>query len=192
MSALVRSTPIWRRTLAWSVDYFVVALYMAALFFCFFLLDPRNVDRDGLFASAERAQISSFLLLTLPVVLYAAITESSAQRGTLGKQVTGLVVETAAGARLTLARSLLRSTLKFAPWELAHTFIHRASRVHWEMDWVPAWAKACLWISLGLTAIYITGTMTGSRRPLYDLIAGTQVSLRMPTAPSRPRLQSAV
>ena len=78
--------PLLRRLLAFALDYLVLAVWGAALF----ALSP--LLPDGWFDAPLRAQLTGFLLLTLPVVLYFAFGESSPWQGTLGKRALGVAV----------------------------------------------------------------------------------------------------
>ncbi len=75
---------------------------------------------QAMFADPDSSEFSAFLLLVLPVILYFALFEHSSWQATWGKRKMGLRVIDRHGARLSLPRSLTRSLLKFAPWELTH------------------------------------------------------------------------
>jgi len=91
------------------------------------------------------------------------------------------VVTTHGGGRLSVARSALRSTLKLAPWELAHTCLF----------YIPGWPLAVTHIPLGVTAglvlvwvvaaAYLASLVVSKwRQTLYDLAAGSVVIIRPP------------
>lgn len=114
-----------------------------------------------------------FLTLTLPVSLYFALTEASAWQASWGKRRMGLWVVDLNGDRLSLARALARTLLKFIPWELAHTAV-------WHLTLSgaapPAWASGLLGVVWLLMAWYAFGLWRGpDHRPVYDRLAGTQV-----------------
>ena len=73
-----------------------------------------------MFANPNRSEFSAFLLLVLPVVLYFALLECSSWQASWGKRKMGLRVIDMHGIRLSFLRSLIRSLLKFVPWELTH------------------------------------------------------------------------
>ena len=162
----------WRRLAVFGLDYLLILLYMGLLaLVSLTLLTPR------LSLSAPwQTQLLGFTTLTLPVGLYFALNESFAG-GTLGKRWLGLKVTDETGAPLPLYRSLLRSTLKFAPWELAHTAVQRL------IPWTAEGAALSLgqWtfllgfytLSLGLAASYVVGLFRG--QPLYDRVARFRV-----------------
>lgn len=109
----------WQRLRAFIWDYFLIAAYLVIITVVFWLL-PLN---ERLFADRIQAQVSIFIVLTLPVILYFSIFESSPKQGTFGKQKTGLIVVGDYGKRIGFVRSFARTLLKFIPWELSHTLI---------------------------------------------------------------------
>lgn len=117
----------------------------------------------------------AFLVLILPVILYFAWAESSPRQATFGKRRAGLVVVTATGARLSFRRALLRSALKFLPWQLAHSCLF--SIPGWPAN--PEQPMPIIWAGLILSQALVLltlGTLTfGRHRTPYDLIAGTRV-----------------
>jgi uncharacterized RDD family membrane protein YckC len=159
-----------RRICAFFVDYFLVAIYMGLVFFMTFVFTAGRLQLDAI-ATPWARQLLGAVTLTIPVVLYFALSEASARQGTIGKLSTRLVVTDRNLKRIGISRSLLRSALKFLPWELAHTFIHRLPKD----GEVPLLAWAALAGSLSLAAVYLVGLFTGQGRPLYEVIAGTRV-----------------
>ena len=76
----------WRRVTAYLVDYLVIAAYIALLTGVSFML-PARVRGWPLALSGNPilGQLLAFVALTLPVVLYFAVSEASLWQGTLGK-----------------------------------------------------------------------------------------------------------
>lgn len=160
---------ILRRLGAFGLDCGLLALYASMLFlFVSPLVRP-------LFSSLATAELAGFLLLTLPFVLYLAICEASSWSATLGKRVFRLRVVTTTGKSVTFGRSLARSVLKFAPWELAHYAI-------WNAFIFPSSNEglgiAALVICYLLMFVYLIGLVLKPYRPLYDHLAGTVVRQR--------------
>jgi uncharacterized RDD family membrane protein YckC len=112
--------------------------------------------------------------LTLPVVLYLALSEASQAQATLGKRVLSLRVTATDSRRPTLARSLVRSALKFAPWELAHAAIWHTPGQPFVSPPAPRNVAGHL-IALGLAAWYAASLFVGDGRTPYDRVAGTLV-----------------
>jgi uncharacterized RDD family membrane protein YckC len=169
---------LWQRTLAFLLDYLLIAAYLALLALVGLGLGfgrLRNVFA-ALFADPNRSEASAFVRLVAPVILYFALSEHSAWQPTWGKRRLGLIVTTTTGARLSLTRSLVRSLIKFAPWELTHASLWRIPG--WPLD--PATPSPLITAGLilvwVLVAVYLA-TMLASRRrqALYDWIAGSVV-----------------
>lgn len=127
----------------------------------------------GLFGNPASGELTGFVLLTLPVTLYFALMESSAQQATWGKQKLSLRVIGPDGQRLSRGRSLVRTVLKFVPWELAHACI-------WQVSW--AGPRSSPWIAAGFTLVWVlVGANVVSllasrkRQALYDWLSGTVV-----------------
>jgi uncharacterized RDD family membrane protein YckC len=121
-----------------------------------------------------RGHAIAFLSLTLPVVLYFAIAESSRWQATFGKRALGLRVQTVTGARVGLGRSLARSAIKFLPWEIAHTAI-------WHVPGKPFVSMPApinflgYAVALAGAGIFAAAVFRGRGRTPYDLFAGTMV-----------------
>jgi len=83
---------LWSRFLAFAVDYLFIALYLLLLVCVGALirLTPLGADFGALFANPASAELTSFMLLVLPVLLYFALLESSRWQATIGKRVIGL------------------------------------------------------------------------------------------------------
>jgi uncharacterized RDD family membrane protein YckC len=63
--------------------------------------------------SSYATGIAFIMVLTIGAWLYAAFTESSSHRATLGKRIVGLQVVTASGDRLTFGQATVRHFMKF-------------------------------------------------------------------------------
>jgi len=166
-----------RRVAAFAIDYAVIAAYIG-------LLTGLGVAARAALhqhlalprTDAEKLQghAAAFLTLTLPVALYFALSEAAPAQATLGKRALGLRVTTTEGGRVPLGHSLVRSAVKLAPWEVAHTAI-------WHTPGQPfvsspaAWNVAGYTVALGGAAWYVAALFVGSRRTPYDHVAGTRV-----------------
>jgi hypothetical protein len=82
------------------------------------------------------------------------------------------------GKRLRPWRSLLRSAVKFLPWELAHFTIWHyvyATTAHAQP---PPWTTISLAFVYVLVAAYLISLVMGeTHRTLYDRVAGSRVLL---------------
>jgi len=171
----------WQRVKAFTLDYVIILLYLAGITLLSLVFNsPFWVNHlffsitHWLFANHVRAQLTGFFLITLPVTLYFALSESSVQRATWGKKRMGLVVTDPNGGRLTFWRSLARTFLKFIPWELSHTLI-------WQIYFSPQ--TNSLLINYGFILVYaLVGLniasllITKKHQTLYDLLAKTYVT----------------
>jgi uncharacterized RDD family membrane protein YckC len=169
---------VTRRIGAFLLDYLIIAAYIALLVAVGVSLGfgPLRGAFRALFADPNRSEFSAFLLLVLPAILYFALSESSAWQATWGKRRLGLRVVDRWGGRLSVPRSLLRSVLKFVPWELTHACLWR----------IPGWPLApatpsplitaglvLVWILVG--AYLVTMIVSRTHQTVYDWIAGTAV-----------------
>ena len=152
----------WRRLAAFAVDYLVIACYLGLLY-----MVGRSVGVTWV-QTPWQAHLLGFTTLTLPVTLYFALLE--ARGATLGKQVLGLRVTGHRGDPLPLDRSLLRSAVKFLPWELSHTALYRV-----DSGPLTTW-QIVFSLSLLGAALDVLELFTPPHRPLYDRISGARVS----------------
>ena len=74
---------------------------------------------------------------------------------------------------MPLAQSFVRSALKFAPWELAHTASYRIAA----SEAVMAWQLGVVVLSLLMTSFYVVSLLLGAQRTPYDRAAGSRVQL---------------
>jgi uncharacterized RDD family membrane protein YckC len=168
-----RYAGFWRRAGAFALDTLIISGYLLGLTLLSSLVN-RFVDMNQLlFADRIRAQLVAFLLVTLPVTLYFALSESSPRQATWGKQKLQLRVVGRNHDRLSFWRALGRTILKFIPWELSHTLI-------WEIYFSPRADSA--WISYGFLLVYVliglnilALALTKTHQTLYDLLTNTYV-----------------
>jgi len=160
---------LWQRISAFLLDYLILALYLAILSAIFFMFP----NASSLFDSRIKAQMFGFLFVTLPITLYFAISESSKKQGTWGKTRLSLKVTDKNENRVGFGKSLIRSTLKFIPWEISHTLI-------WEVTFNPELNPIIL-NSLLISVYGLLGAniasllLTKTRQTLYDLVCGTYI-----------------
>jgi len=185
-------TALRLRTLAFLLDYILIVVYIGVLIVVSISLGfgPLRAVFLKLFADPNSSEITAFLLLVVPVILYFALFECSPRQATWGKQRMGLLVTNTHGKRLSLARSLLRSLLKFVPWELTHACLWR----------IPGWPLApkvfplisvvglvLVWVIVG---VYVLSLFVSKiHQTLYDLLAGTRVVKREENSTALPPLQ---
>ena len=180
-----------RRLAAFAIDYAVVFGYMMVLATVSVWVSPPRPP-DALPATpAWMFDLLAFSTLVLPVILYFALTEASSRRATLGKRRMRVAVVDERGNRLGIGRSLLRSGLKFLPWQVAHTSLFQIPGWPMAVETIPPAAIVGLSVSLILVALFIAGLLTPSRRTLYDLLSGSRVVQAIeggPDSTTRPAL----
>lgn len=124
--------------------------------------------------SAGTRDLFAFVTVVLPVMVTFALLEASPRRATPGKRRVGLVVIDGEGQRLSFGRSLVRSVVKFTPWQMAHTAVF----------YLLAGSTAVEYFALSITAQVLVlasvamMTIDPEHRALHDLIARTRVRTR--------------
>ncbi len=163
------------RLKAFLLDYIVIAVYLVVLVGVSVAIRAVAPSFAG---SLMRTQYSGeavgFLTVTAPVSLYFLLFEASSSQATLGKRRIRLkVIRVKNGSRLSTARSLGRTALKFAPWELSHAMI-------WYIVFHPAGTVA-FYSGISLVFVLVISnvlalTWSPERQTLYDLVTGTAVT----------------
>jgi uncharacterized RDD family membrane protein YckC len=168
-----RYAGFWLRAGAFALDYIVILGYLLGLFLLSVLANTVFGANQWLFADRIRAQVVGFLLLTLPITLYFAISEASPRQATWGKQRLRLSVTDHDGKRISFWRAFARTVLKFVPWEISHTLI-------WEIYFSTGANSA--WINYGFVLVYLliglnilSLVITKKDQTLYDLLTNTYV-----------------
>ncbi|MDH4139943.1 MAG: RDD family protein [Coriobacteriia bacterium] len=165
---------LWPRSLAFALDLVPIAVYLAALAAVGLTVSVLLPSlSETLFGGPLVAEVFGFVTLTLPVIVYFALSESSTWQASWGKKRMNLVVADMSGNRIGLARSMLRSTLKFVPWELAHFFVWRISFSSDPSSSVYAWGFGAVWLLVGANVVAMV--VTTRKRTVYDVAAGTVV-----------------
>ena len=167
-----------QRLVAFLLDYIVISIYIVLLVALSFGIGatPWGDGFVRLFANPISAEVTAFLLLVLPVVLYFAFFETSARQGTWGKQRLGLRVTDERGERISFGKSLLRSLLKFLPWELTHLCLWNIPGWPMNVGEVPPWIVAGLSLVWVIVFAYAASLLLSkTSQTIYDRIAGTLV-----------------
>lgn len=167
----LKNVSIGTRIIAFFWDYLIILGYLLVLFGVSFFAQPLLIPLFR--ASALSAEITGFLLITLPVYLYFAISEGSKLHATWGKRKMGIVVVGVQGQSIGLGHSLFRSALKFIPWELAHFTV-------WHIVLPSEYPDYLIYLLLitvyGLVFIYLISPLKSkNKQTVYDFIAGTVV-----------------
>ncbi|UCD41055.1 MAG: RDD family protein, partial [Chloroflexota bacterium] len=110
------------RLKAFGFDYLLIAAYILLLFGVTLTI-LRMMNALGrpvsLPGNPLLGDLTAFVTLVLPVILYFSLQESSSRQSTWGKRKWGLLVVNGKGERLTFGLAFIRSFLKFLPWQIA-------------------------------------------------------------------------
>lgn len=168
----------WRRAGAFALDYIPIFIYLLVITSLFLLLNTLFGINQFFFANRVRAQFTAFLVVTLPVTLYFALSESSLRQATWGKRRAGLKVTDSQGKHISIWRSLVRTAFKFIPWELSHTLI-------WEIYLSPQansdrvnYGFILVYVLIGLNIASLA--MSRKHQTVYDFLASTYVIKQIP------------
>lgn len=167
-----------RRLLGFGADYLVIALYLVVLLGLSAATLASGIGHvySAVWSNAGSAELAGFILLTAPVVLYFSIFEASRRGATPGKRILRLRVINVRGGQLGLGRSLLRSAVKFLPWELAHFTVWHLVYETASHHNPPAWTVLTLGLVYVLVALFLVSLFIGrEHRSVYDRIAGSRV-----------------
>jgi len=128
---------IVRRSVAFLIDWCVIAVWGSALFGIVVGLSAGVPEGPG---SPWQGQAVGLVTMTIPVLLYFALMEAGPWRGTLGKRVMRLRVQCVDGGAPDFGRTLLRNAIKFLPWECGHLVAQQA--FHAGESSLPTWVWA--------------------------------------------------
>jgi len=167
-----------KRVAAFALDYLLIAAYLVVLAGAgtALTLGPLGGEWQGFLSSPGRMDLLAFTTTVLPVALYFALLEGSAGGATWGKRRMRLRVVRVGGERLGLGRALLRSAVKFLPWQLAHTCLFGIPGWPVEPQEPPLWVMPGMiltWVLVGTYVVAIAARR--DRRAPHDWIAGSQV-----------------
>lgn len=122
-----------------------------------------------------RNKCSGFLLVTFPAAAYLVAADASSSGATFGKRLMGIRVISTAGGRLSIFRSVLRTGIRFIPWELAHSAVWRT---RFGAEFSPHSIPFVLVIACyALVLANVSSQFFDHRhRAIYDFIARSQVN----------------
>lgn len=162
--------PVARRLVAAFIDCCIIFAYVISLYLSVLLVPQIRVW----FSHPPTAHVKAFLLLTIPAAAYLSLAEASFSGATLGKHFMGIRVISVAGGRLSIFRSMLRSAIRFIPWELAHSAVWRVRfGAEFSLHSIPFLLIAGTY---ALVLANIASQLLDHRhRAIYDFIAGSEV-----------------
>ena len=165
--SLLKSIPALR-IFAFIFDWLVLALWGGLVFGLVMLFSGGNPPK---ISDPWQGQAVSFVVMTLPFILYFALSEASSRRASFGKRIIGLEVVGPSAEQLTFSRCLLRNGIKFVPWELGHIVANHAAFAGSES---PIWIWVPLAIAL-LGCFWWLATLLFSSETQYNRWVGAQV-----------------
>lgn len=152
------------------IDWVVILLYAGLLFGAMMVLsslDMVTIER----VHPIKGQLVGFFTLTLPVIVYCILSEAGARHATLGKRMMKIEIT---GTPLRTGEIILRNSIKFIPWELAHAGVLWINYI--DTPDTPLWIWLLLIVPQVLMVIYFMSVVaTKGSRSLYDIVAGTRV-----------------
>lgn len=166
------------RLKAFALDYLIVLAYiiiLAGINYGFILFYGGLDKIFPIFTSLIVKDAFAFLTLILPVILYFSLYESSCHQATWGKRKVGLKVVNADGGRLTYPQALIRTGIKFIPWQIAHTSIYQIQGIVSGTEATPINYSGFVLV-YALVGIYILSAVISKRhRTPYDWVVGSYV-----------------
>jgi len=174
----VTLSQVWPRIAAFLLDYLLILAYLGvlALVGLFLTLGPLGEAWSILFSTPTRRDLLAFFTTVLPVSAYFVVSERSPAGATWGKRKLGLRVVDAQARPISDAQAVIRSVVKFAPWQMAHTALIHIPGFPVAPQDPPTgsvWLLSAMWL---LVATYLIGlTQLSGRRTLYDRISSTRV-----------------
>ena len=167
-----------RRIQAFGYDYLVIFGYLVVLTTVgsLLVLGPIGSDWSALVSTPWRKDLLAFFTTVLPVIAYFTWGERSVAGATWGKKRVGLRVVTLDGRRLDPGQALVRSAIKFLPWQMAHTALFHIPGFPMAPAEPPAWTVWILGTMWVLVAAYLVGlTPLCGDRTIYDRLSSSQV-----------------
>jgi uncharacterized RDD family membrane protein YckC len=168
-----RAAAVHRRAAAFALDYVWIAAWLALIVVVG--IGARQAFPGlaaWLFGDPVRGQLVAFGLVTLPISAAFVVAEAAPRGATWGKRRLGLRVEAPDGRLIGRGRSVVRTALKFLPWELSHAAIWRLSIPEAGSEALPITLLVAAWSLVGLNLVL---AMAGARRTAYDRLSGTRV-----------------
>lgn len=173
-----------KRLIAFLFDYLLVLAYIVAMGGVNYglILSGRGLDRVlPSFASPAVKDAIAFLTLVLPVGLYFALQESSPRQSTWGKRKAGIRVVNASGEGLTRKQALLRTAIKFLPWQIAHTSIYHVEGWPLAPEQPTPLVMGGFVLAYALVAIYaLSALLSRVHRTPYDWVSSAYVIVGTP------------
>ena len=169
------AAPVGRRLVAAFIDCWVIIGYALFVFLSVSLVPQIKGWLSGWLSRPATAHVTGFLLVTFPAAAYLVAADASSSGATFGKRLMGIRVISTAGGHLSIFRSVLRTGIRFIPWELAHSAVWR---IHLGAEFSPHSIPFLLLIACyALVLANVSSQFFDHRhRAIYDFIARSQVN----------------
>ncbi|MEY8750637.1 RDD family protein [Alkalicoccobacillus gibsonii] len=160
------------RLKAFMYDYILIICYLALLAVVNLFVFP---SLQTFFAgSLVIAQLTGFLMVTLPISLYFILSDSTLFGQSFGKKKANIRVVDRHGKSVSIFRLTIRTIIKFLPWELSHFLVYRLMYIG--EDSVPLPYTLIGILIYALMFMYIgTALFTKKKQSMYDLLMRTFV-----------------
>ena len=163
---------LWRRVIAYYIDCLFILIFAVCLGGG--VLALQKALGITLTQHAGLGHIIAFTTLTLPALLYFALTEISEKQASFAKRFLGLRVQTISGEKASFKKACLRAVILLLPWEIAHTAIWYGSPQPFITP--PAIWALCLMIGAQLMlVIYFFMAIASPRRSVAERLTGLEV-----------------
>lgn len=163
-----------KRLKAFLLDYLIIIVYIGFLYgITMFLLRIFPHSLQDMKPLSE--QLLGFICLTLPVILYFTISESSKYSGTVGKRVYHLKLVTKHFLEANFGQLFFRNIIKFLPWTMAHFFVFRLFEFKRSMISPPWWIFGGLILCQVIAFVYLVFLFANNNRNIYEIFSSTRV-----------------
>lgn len=163
-----------RRLSAYILDCLLLAFAIALCQAALYIINPLiAILRSGHQPTPNQVHAWVFATVTIPSLLYFALTVRSSRQATVGMRLLKLKVADVHGNRIGFAQALLRSAVLLIPFELNHIVIFHLGPRGGPPSSVFWLGIAGMWM---VTVVYLYSIpLTRRRQSVHDLVAGTVV-----------------
>jgi len=162
---------IFRRFVAFCIDYVIIGAYIILLFSV-----SQILELDDMISTPINGQLLGFFSLTLPVFLYFFLSENGRSKATYGKRIMNISI--CSNSEKTNPKIFQRNILKFLPWELAHTGVHWIIFYSIYENYIPLWVWFLLITPQLIVIFYIfTIFISKGERSVYDDLSNSKVRI---------------
>ncbi|ANU25740.1 RDD family protein [Planococcus versutus] len=162
----------WSRLRAFAIDYVLIFTYMGVVFlFSVFIMPSVQEWFQG---SRITAQLSGFMLITLPVSLYFIVADSKIGKQSFGKRQMHIKVVNDNNQLLSIGQATVRTLIKFLPWELSHYMAYRMIYLgDADLHQLDYWIGGMIYVLIFLYVFMVV--FTKNKQSFYDRLLKTYV-----------------